>query len=209
MISFFSLRCILMCASVFTLPLRRESITRTIRIDSRYDEILKEEASRKGYSVNALMDQILKRYADLHRFYDGQMMLSFLNQTFLKFFEKLDNDEIEEIAVAVGPENLTENLMMRGLSVNTEAIVWFIRQFLGEHSGWFRCDVSTVNQLTRLHLRHHFGHKWSIFLKHYLSSMFSESLGVEPSFAITRNSVNMEFDEGRVSIQRNKNIKMS
>ena len=178
---------------MYTLPYRRESITRTIRIENRYDAILREEAEKRGYSVNALMDRILKRYTAFHRFHEGQMILSFSNQIFFKFFDKLDDDEIEEIAKSVGIENLQENLMMRGLSLNTESIIWFIGQLLGEYNGWFRCDVTNENQRTRLYLRHSFGLKWSNFLKQYLSSVFNEALDIEPSFVIMRNSVSLEF----------------
>ena len=180
---------------------KRETITRTIRIERRYDTILREEAERKGYSVNALMDQILKRYVDLSRFYDGQMILSFTNQTFFKFFDKLDDDDIDQIVESVSIEDLKESLMMRGLSVNVTSIVWFVKQFLGEFKGWFRCDVTTENQITRLYLRHNFEHKWSYFLKQYLTSIFNETLGIEPSFAVMRNSVSVEFPMGKIQKQ--------
>lgn len=172
---------------------RRETTTRTFRINADYDRVMLEESERRGQSVNALMDQVLQRYVESFRYQENQMSLSFSNTTFTAFLDKLTDDEVKEIAHQAGIDRANEGLLMRGKAVDFENVIWFVKQVLGEYNGWFRCEVSNRQGSTLLYLRHSMGYRWSLFLHSYVASIFKESLDITPNASVMRNSVNLEI----------------
>ena len=56
-------------------PKENDPVTRTFRIEHKYDEALREEAEKRGTSVNSLANQILKRFSESSRYFGrGQSM---------------------------------------------------------------------------------------------------------------------------------------
>ena len=84
---------------------------------------------------------------------------------------------------------------MRGLPLDHDFLVWFIKQVLGEYNGWFRCDVHQRKGREMLHLRHKFGSMWSAFIENYVAYMFREILDYEPKVESLDNAVTIYINE--------------
>jgi hypothetical protein len=171
----------------------RDTVTRTIRIDSRYDDVLRSVAEDRGYSVNALMDQILKRWVDATRFFETGSSVTMSNETFGLFLDLLEDEEIEELATQSGSERPRDRLMMRGRKVDFDSVLWYIKNILGEFNGWFTCQVNVNRKEHTLHLTHQRGYKWSLFAMNYVKSIFRDTLNMEPATIIFKNAVNIQL----------------
>ena len=167
------------------------SKTRTIRIKEDLDSVIQSEAERLGMSPNALIKKTLQRYKDVGRFNDPQYFLLMSLETFKTILEKLSIEEIEDIGYEYGHRLLHENLLKRGMEINRENIRWYIKQELGEYSGWFRCDVYEKKDTETMHLIHNLGRKWSHFLVNYITSILHGELGLKVQSVVLESNVHL------------------
>ena len=167
------------------------SKTRTIRINEDVDSVIQSEAERLGMSPNALINKTLQRYKDVRRFNDPQYFLLMSLETFKAILDKLSIEEIEDIGYEYGHRLLHENLLKRGREINHENIRWYIKQELGEYSGWFRCDVYEKKDAETMHLIHNLGRKWSHFLVNYITSILQGELGLKVQSVVLENDVHL------------------
>lgn len=172
----------------------RKTTTRTIRINREYDDVLKLEADRRGISVNALMDQILKRYVEALRYFDNQTAIVLSDSTLLELIGFLNTEMLSIAGTNSGIDRPKDRLLMRGLPLNYESVIWFLSQVLGEYNGWFRSDYHLGNEEVQIHFRHRLGMKWSTFLQSYIEGMFLELFDVKPEFRVLDHSVTITLN---------------
>ena len=172
-------------------PSTVSTLTRTLRLDEDLDSVIQREAKRLGMSPNALINKILIQFKDVMRFNDPQYFLMISLETFGTILNHLSIEEIEDIAYEYGHGKLYENLLKRGLEINHENIRWYIKQELGEYSGWFRCEVYEKKDGESLHLIHNLGRKWSHFIANYVSSIIQGELGLKVQSVILENDVHL------------------
>lgn len=173
---------------------KRATTTRTIRINELYDDVLKLEADRRGISVNALMDQILKRYVEAQRYFDNQTAVVLSDSTLLELIGFLNTEMLSIAGTNSGIDRPKDRLLMRGLPLDYESVLWFISQVLGEYNGWYRSDYHPGRDEDQFHLRHRLGMKWSTFLQSYLEGMFYELFNIKPRFNVLEHSVTITLD---------------
>ena len=171
------------------------SVTRTLRLDSDIDSVLQNEAKRQGTNTNALINKILLQYKDVMRFNDPQYFLMLSLETFYAFLDKLSVEEIQDIGYEYGYRKLHENLLKRGLEINHENIRWYIKQELGEYSGWFRCEIYEKKDVETMHLTHNMGKKWSHFLANYITSIIQGELKFQVQSVILENNVHLTISK--------------
>jgi hypothetical protein len=171
----------------------KQSKTRTIRLNKDNDDVIQSEADRYGMTVNALINRIILQYVETLRFYEYGNMISMSTDTFMTCFTALSKEEIEDIAYGLGNQKLRESLLRRGLEINYENVIHYIKQLLGEYNGWFRCDYVQDEGADSLHLRHPFDSKWSYFIANYVSGILREVLGLKINLVILEYAVNFKI----------------
>jgi len=171
-------------------PIARDStVTRTVRIDEAYDEVLRYEADRQGVSVNTLVDRIIRKYVVSYRFFENLGAVTIAPDTFSELLSALDEGEIRAIARSAGTERPKKFILRRGLPVTYENAIWYITELLGDNGGWFRTTYYEKEEKNIFHLSHNQGVEWSIFLKEYIVAFFREVIGVVPDAEVVGSSV--------------------
>ena len=167
-------------------------VTRSFRIEKKYDEALREDAEQFGTSVNSLANQILKKYTESDRYFREGQSISLSPRTHENLINKIDDAQIIESGRESGLVIPKDRLLMRGMMLDRESVIWYISEVLGGYNDWFTCDIHERDNDTLLHLRHVYNKKWSLFLKSYLSALFEEILK-EPDleFDLTDSTVNL------------------
>jgi len=171
----------------------RESVTRTIRIEKANDIVLVQEADRTGYSVNALLGQIIRRYTQYERFHSNGYNISIEKNIFVDFLNHLSEDALIEIAERSGAENINQSLLQKGMPVTLDNGLMFVRQSLGEYQAWFRCDLHLENGVYNILCTHNNGRKWSVFIRYYISSFFEGVLNKKVDTVIQPKSVHFKI----------------
>ena len=168
-------------------------VTRTFRIENKYDEALREEANKRGISVNNLANQILKEFTSTGRFSERGQNITFATQSFENFLNYLDEQELIDSGIDSGSKNPHDRLLMRGMIIDRASLLWYLKEILGGYNDWFICNMHERKYHTLIHLRHGYNKKWSIFLENYLKGMFSELLDI--------NGIEVEITNKTVSLQ--------
>lgn len=170
-----------------------KTVTRTIRIDEGYDEILKYEADRHSVSVNTIMDQQIKKYVETYRFFEKSNAVTLSAHTLYEILGELDDETIQKISIRLGRERPHELILRRGIQPSYESAKWYIQEILGDQSGWFTALITKRGDYENINLSHVFGHKWSLFLQGYLMNFFEEVLEITPEVTALSASVNFAF----------------
>jgi hypothetical protein len=156
-----------------------EHVTRTIRIDSKLDKALRDEADERGQSVNNIVESLIHRYINNDRFFTEDQIVGLAPTTLSHLFEGLSNEATLKAGSNTGRLRARNNLLIRGLPLEYDSLKWFITDVLGGYRGWFRCSFHEMDEAQMFHLRHSLGESWSLFIKSYLESMFRDILEIE------------------------------
>ncbi len=170
-----------------------KTITRTIRIDEGYDDILKQESDRHGISVNQIMDQQIRRYVETYRFFEKTNAATLSASTLHAIMEEINDENIKKISVELGKERPHELMLRRGIQPTYETSLWYIQEVLGDHSGWFTAIISRRGEHENINLSHAYGYKWSLFLSGYFKELFEEVLEIIPEVTVLSASTNFAF----------------
>jgi hypothetical protein len=170
-----------------------KSVTRTIRIDKGYDDILKYEAERRGVSVNTILDKQLRKYVQSYRYFENLSAVTLSATSLLAFLAAIDEDQMHDIGKELGKERPYELILKRGIKPGYESAKWYILDVLGDESGWLSAAINVREGNEYIHLSHPFGRKWSLFLQGYFGVFFREVVGLDPEVDVLSASVTFTF----------------
>ncbi len=171
-----------------------KTVTRTIRIDEGYDEIIKYEAERRGVSVNTILDQLLRKYVQSYRYFENLSAVTLSASSLLALLDIIEEEEIIEIGKELGKERPYELILKRGIKPSYESAKWYILEVLGDQSGWLSASINVRGGNEFIHLSHPFGYKWSLFLQGYFGTFFKEVVGVSPETDVLSSSITFTFN---------------
>jgi hypothetical protein len=177
---------------------KEKTVTRTIRINEAYDEALKYEAERHGVSVNTLVDQVLRRYSHSYRYFDSLSAVTISGKTLERLLSNIPKEKMGEMGKALGEERPKNLLLLRGLPLDYNSVIWYLTELLGDTSNWYRATYHRRGEHDILHLSHGLGEGWSLFLGMYVTAFFGEVLGITPSTETLGNSVTFTIDVAKV-----------
>jgi hypothetical protein len=150
----------------------QKTITRTFRIKSEWDDILKGEAERQGITVNHLMNSILERYACFDRLARSSNFISLTKHAFHEILKDIPLEHLSRAGEITGAKDIQDVLDMLGIPSNYDSFVHLVRRHFGgpNCAMWFNCYSSIQENRVLLHLQHDLGHEWSVYLKNYFLS---------------------------------------
>ncbi len=155
------------------------AVTRTFRLESQLDEVLRAEAEERGVSVNNLANQIFRRFALSDRYYGKGQSITLSPQTLELLISKIQKEDIEKVGELSGSVRPRDRLLMRGRRLDFDSLMWYIEEILGGYNDWFICGHYEQVDEHLFHLRHLYNEKWSIFLSKYIEAMFKAILDSE------------------------------
>jgi hypothetical protein len=150
----------------------RKTVTRTFRIRAKYDDFLKEEAERRGISINVLMNLILRRSATFDSLARGYNVISLTKRAFGKILEGIPLEHLALAGEKTGSTDIQNILDMIGLPSNYDSFNYLVTRIFGgpDHAMWFRCYRHSQKNHDLFNLQHNLGRGWSIYLEKYLLS---------------------------------------
>lgn len=171
----------------------RKTALRSFRISQEADEILQKEASARGLSVNALVSQIFRKFAEWDRYAERYGFVSVQRDGFQALHEALDDDKLLKTAREIGSRNPRE-----------AALFWFKKVDLEAFLAWLSLHCR-YGKIAEYEMEKN-GRWYSITLHHALGERYSQFLGawcdqalrtighVTPKFEATKNSVVLTFE---------------
>ena len=151
---------------------QRKSVTRTFRIKTEWDDILKQEAEKQGTSVNVLVNSILQKFALFDRWAHDYNSISLTQQTFQTLLSSITEDNLALAGEKSGSTDIQNLIDLIGLPSNYDAFAYLVSTHFGGagRAMWFTCCRHVHENSDIFHLQHNLGRGWSVFLNRYFLS---------------------------------------
>lgn len=167
---------------------KRKTVLRTIRLTQELDSLLQKDSRTKGISVNALISELITKYATWDRFTDKFGFVQVARRTFRHIVNAVDDEQLAKIAEKLGaemPEAITSFFLHK---LNFETLVATLSLF-ERYSGLQVHEMETEEGQCTITFHHELGRNWSVFLKHFMNEYFKTGLHVAPNTSIVGDSV--------------------
>jgi hypothetical protein len=173
---------------------RKKTVTQTFRIGHDVQEILAIEADNQRVSLNTLVGHILNDYAFYGRIAERYRVLQLSATTIGAILELLSDEAVGRAGSKTGRKHPAELLSASGIAMSVDNLVKALEEIYLRYLGWFDYCMVVKRNTWKIHLKHSFGHKWSIWLSEYFSSMFEEAgfRRMEPT-VVNRTYTTLQF----------------
>jgi hypothetical protein len=151
---------------------KQETVTRTFRIRAEYDDFLRNEAERRGISVNVCMNLLLRKCASFDCLSRGYNVISLTKWAFREILEYIPLEHLAHAGEKTGAKDCQNILNIMGLPSNYDSFNYLVTKYFGspECAMWFTCHHHFQKNSGIFHLQHDLGRGWSVYLQNYFLS---------------------------------------
>jgi len=172
-----------------------KTVTRTFRLDQKWDLILEKDAERRNISVSALLNQIVLKFVLADRYYVGGLAITLPSKTFASLIDRMKEEDVAEVGHNTGLTIPEDRFLMRGVLPDYKSAIWFVMEILDKYNGLFQCVHHETRDRTFLYLRHNLGKNWSHFLSNYMIAMFRSVLDLDVKTELRKDSVTIYISD--------------
>ena len=167
---------------------KRTTTTITFRIDSKIMQKMEAKAEQEDISLNTLVNQILKRYAEWDM-YEGKAGMVPVNKSVLKkLIEGLEKEEVVNMSRDLA-KNAVYNIALFMKGKNKLDVDSFISWFLSRMKNCSEITENKVNYKKTYILKHDLGENWSLYHATVLDSIFTDILQTPIQTSITDSTI--------------------
>jgi hypothetical protein len=166
---------------------RSKTVPKSFRIDEAALKAVEEEAGALDVSPNTLVNQILRQYAEFDRFARKINTVKISSAPFRGLLSAADVNQLIEVAKTAGSSIPQAFATAKSGRADIESLIGHIRS-LATYAQLFEFSETVDAHGHVVTLIHDFGLNWSIFLVHYITSMFAQ-IGLSPKFEMSDRSV--------------------
>jgi len=141
--------------------------------------------------VNALVGQILAKYASFDRIVEHVEAVPLNKLLFMGMLDGIEIGEMERLGRELGPRLVKQTFAFLSLEFDVEGLIQNYFLPVSTYSRWYSFNVSGSGVNRRLLFEHPYGPKWSAFLKQYITGIIRSATGSEPRITV---------DEGLVTV---------
>ena len=156
----------------------RKTTTITLRIDTEVMQSLYNKAGQDDISLNALVNQVLKRYVEWNMYEAKAGMIPLPKPVAKELFQRLGREDIIKMAKGVAKSAVYDiALFMKGGKMDPDLFVsWFLSR-MKNCSEITETNVGEENSESRTYIiKHDLGENWSLYHKALLESIFNDML---------------------------------
>jgi hypothetical protein len=152
---------------------------------------LTREAKRRAINVNALVGQILAKYASFDRIVEHVEAVPLNKLLFMGMLDAIEIGEMERLGRELGPRLVKKTFAFLSLEFDIDGLIQNYFLPVSMYSRWYSFNIAGSGANRRLMFEHPYGPKWSAFLKQYIAGIIKSATGSEPRITV---------DEGLVTI---------
>jgi hypothetical protein len=171
-----------------------KTVTRSFRISQSAFDSLKEDAERKKITVNTLVNQLFLAHRDFDRYYERMGLIKIAATTFNLLLEAASEDRVIEAGMQAGADIPRAIIVAKYGVLSLHTVLDFLRM-MSEYANLFeynQVDSEDDRRKMIITLMHRFGRNGSLFLTHYVKTLF-EGVGVETKITPSGHSVVIEI----------------
>jgi superfamily I DNA and RNA helicase len=160
-----------------------------MRITRKLDSLLRRDAKTKGVSVNALLAQILTKYAEWDRNAEKFGFTSLTEQVFRGILASTDEESLLRTAKELGSRVPKEFILFWFKRIGFDTFVNYVTVTC-KYGGIGACETDSEGKYVMMTIQHDYGDKWSRFTRYFLEEGIRSCLGIDNAqFDISKNAV--------------------
>jgi hypothetical protein len=171
----------------------RRSKLRGIRVPVEVEAVLTWEAEQRNVSFNALVGSILKKYAEYDRFVEKFGATTLTHETLQRLLESLDDKAITRLASELG-ESVPKQIVLFWFKDLTVENFFKFLSISSVYKRMMMYDFELRGTSCRVAMRHEYGKKWTLFLRHYFEGAVKSILGLNPITSVEDESMVLRFN---------------
>lgn len=159
----------------------------SFRLGVKTIESLKKISLKEQESVNAIVNRVLTRFAKWDSQAYAAGMIQFPRSVLARLFEKCSDNEIENIAKEYVKTDFRDQILLMKKDFSSKDIIDSLEYWSKvSHFPYTHDDIDNVCTMV---IRHQLGNKFSLFLKHVLTGLFTELNLDDMYFEITNKTL--------------------
>ena len=166
-------------------------MTASLRLDKSAMEAVQEDAKKQNVSVNTLLNQLLLTYAGYDRPMKRFQMIKLPASTFRYILQGANDETIAQAGGSAGNDVPKTYILAKWGKLTIENCLEYLKA-MSTHAKLFDYSEVMNEGILSVTLSHNFGSKGTLFLQHYVQSMFAP-LGKLPRFSPDENAVVFEL----------------
>ena len=171
---------------------RKKTATISFRMDSKYEQLLRNEAEEKKVSLNTLANQIFGEHLEWQRYIERFGTIVMSKDAFKLILEFLSEEKVIDLASSIASKVPVEFILFKWKDLNSDNVINFVRMFFG-HCGYGQYDYIKDKSTNKFSIRHELGRKGSLFLTTYIKTVVKSTLGKDSETISADNSITVSF----------------
>lgn len=171
---------------------RKKTATISFRMDSKYEQLLRNEAEEKKVSLNTLANQIFGEHLEWQRYIERFGTIVMSKDAFKLVLEFLSEEKVIDLAISIASKAPMEFILFKWKDLNSDNVINFVRMFFG-HCGYGQYDYVKDKSTNKFSIRHELGRKGSLFLTTYIKTVVKSTLGKDSETISADNSITVSF----------------
>ncbi|MGC2382757.1 MAG: hypothetical protein WA631_06575 [Nitrososphaeraceae archaeon] len=171
---------------------RKKTATISFRMDSKYEQLLRNEAEEKKVSLNTLANQIFGEHLEWQRYIERFGTIVMSKDAFKLILEFLSEEKVIDLASSIASKAPVEFILFKWKDLNSDNVINFVRMFFG-HCGYGQYDYIKDKSTNKFSIRHELGRKGSLFLTTYIKTVVKSTLGKDSETISADNSITVSF----------------
>ena len=156
----------------------KKSITKSFRIDEDVIRKIEDEAKNNNTSLNAEINNILRKYVDWDMLADKVGMLPITKPIVYEIFQNImTKEQVIDLADTVAKNTIRETAHFMKGSLTLESLLPWLKTRM-EYCSKVNCMIednyNNINPQIKLIFKHDLGENWSIYHKIILDNIFYE-----------------------------------
>ena len=168
------------------------STVRSFRIDKSLSEILNSEAERMGISVNAMINSVLKQYAEFTRFQSKLDMLIINREVFRSLLGRLNDDDAYNFGLEMGKDIPNDTILFWKKDITFHGVLEYIEKIVCTYGYIGTYDELNTDECKIIVIRHRLEGNGSKFISGFLKSLLNQTLGINAEIETTDYSVKIK-----------------
>lgn len=171
---------------------RKKTATISFRMDSKYEQLLRNEAEEKKVSLNTLANQIFGEHLEWQRYIERFGTIVMSKDAFKLVLEFLSEEKVIDLAISIASKAPMEFILFKWKDLSSDNVINFVRMFFG-HCGYGQYDYVKDKSTNKFSIRHELGRKGSLFLTTYIKTVVKSTLGKDSETISADNSITVSF----------------
>ncbi len=168
--------------------------TRSLRLDTTWNDAINQIAKQKGTSTSALIEQICRDYVLFYQWVENLHSIIFSPKTIMPVIDMLTVEQLKSIAETAAESSFRESYLARGYWLDIDTVRFQIVDQMARYANWFTV-VEHKNKHHYFYIQHGYGEKWSVFVETFLCTLFMNFSELDVSSERVDRNIVLRLDE--------------